>query len=387
MSALEVAAGMPFGWDPPVPARPEADDPMSALEEVLVAALQDPPCRIAFSGGRDSSLLLAAATRAARRHGLPLPIPVTGRYADAASQEHRWQELVLDHLSLDEHVVVDVADEHDAIGPLATAQLRRHGLLFPPNGHITASLFGDTRGGTLLLGIGGDELLARQRWSRLNDVLARRTRPGLLDPARLAVALSPGRVQKLFGSPGLPPAPWLRPSAVRGVRSLQRREPADPLRFDRAARKAARARVLTVAMKGLRAVGGPAGVSVEMPLLDDRFVAALANAGGPRGWTNRSTVMRFLASDLLPEELLSRPDKAEFTTAFLNEHTRRFAAEWSGGGVDTDLVDAEVLRQAWLSPKPDIRSTLLLQLAWLHDHARVGMGTTEASAPPGRTLA
>lgn len=369
MSALETAAGAPFGWDPPVTAPPSAKDPMGVLEDLLARALLNPPCRIAFSGGRDSSLLLAAATRAARRHGWEMPIPVTVRYAAAAAEERRWQELVLDHLRLDGQIVVDVAQEHDLVGALATAQLLRHGPLFPANSHVVASLFGEEGGGALVLGNGGDELLARQRWSSLNDVLARRAKPELSDAARLAVALSPAAVQRLFSRRRRAPASWLRPPAVRRIRSIERRDPAEPLRFDRAVRKEARSRVLTVAMSSLRQIGEARGVAVDAPLLDERFVAALANAGGRRGWTNRSTLMRFLANDLLPEELLARPDKAVFTNAVFNEHTHRFAREWSGGGVDPDLVDLEALRQEWLAPEPDFRSALLLQTAWLHDHA------------------
>lgn len=373
MSALETAVGTPFGWDPPVTARSSAEDPMSVLEDLLGAALQNPPCRVAFSGGRDSSLLLAAAARTARRHGWEMPIPVTVRYAAAAADERRWQELVLGHLRLADQIVVEVAEEHDLVGPLATAQLLRHGPLFPANSHVIASLFGDTGGGALVLGNGGDELLARQRWSGLNDVLARRTRPELSDAARLAVALSPATVQRLFGRRQRSPAAWLRPAAARRFRSIERRDPAEPLRFDRAVRKEARSRVLTVAMSALRQIGAARGVAVDAPLLDERFVAALAKAGGARGWTNRSTLMRFLASDLLPEALLARPDKAVFTNAIFNDHTRGFAKDWSGGGVDTDLVDPEAVRQEWLAPEPDFRSALLLQTAWLHDHARVGV--------------
>jgi asparagine synthase (glutamine-hydrolysing) len=379
MSALETAAGLPFGYDPPVSTPPGPEGPMRALEDVLAPAVQDPPCRVAFSGGRDSSLVLAAATRAARRHGCPLPIAVTGRYRDSQADEREWQELVLDHLGLEEHVVVEAGDEHDLIGPVATAHLRHHGVLFPANAHIIASFFGETTGGTLLLGVGGDELLARQRWSSLNDVLARRRRPSLTDPARLAVAVAPGTVQRLLTRDrGLPPASWLQPSAVRRVRALERRRPADPLRFDRAVRKAARARTLMVGLRSLQRVGEAGGVRVGAPLLEERFVAALAGAGGARGWTNRATVMRFLAHDLLPDALLSRGDKAVFTTSFFSEHTRRFAETWSGGGLDTELVDPERVREAWLAPEPDVRSALLLQIAWLHDH-RHGREATATS--------
>jgi hypothetical protein len=44
------------------------------LEELISPALERPPCVIGFSGGRDSSSLLALATHLARREGLPMPV-------------------------------------------------------------------------------------------------------------------------------------------------------------------------------------------------------------------------------------------------------------------------------------------------------------------------
>ena len=50
-------------------------DPRPTLERILLGALQRAPCVVAFSGGRDSSALLAEATRVARVHGLEDPVP------------------------------------------------------------------------------------------------------------------------------------------------------------------------------------------------------------------------------------------------------------------------------------------------------------------------
>ena len=82
----------------------------------------------------------------------------------------------------------------------------------------------------------------------------------------------------------------------------------------------------------------------------------------------------------LPDALIERRDKADFTGAQLGQHTRRFAETWSGGGVDTDLVDPECLRGMWRS-EPDVRPALLLQLAWLHDHGAES-GTPRGQPPP-----
>jgi asparagine synthase (glutamine-hydrolysing) len=62
-------------------------DPVTELERVVVPALRRPPCLVSFSGGHDSSLVLAAAARAARRERLPAPIPVTWRVRDAPAAE------------------------------------------------------------------------------------------------------------------------------------------------------------------------------------------------------------------------------------------------------------------------------------------------------------
>src|SRR6185503_9330543 len=85
MSPLEVACGLPFGGTT-VPL-PESDrHPARALEDATVAALEGPgPALVAYSGGRDSALVLAAATAAARRHGLPEPIPLTIRLPGVAA--------------------------------------------------------------------------------------------------------------------------------------------------------------------------------------------------------------------------------------------------------------------------------------------------------------
>lgn len=56
-----------------------------------------PPCLLAFSGGRDSSALLAVAVSVAHREGLPLPIPLI--YPGVAgTDESSWQYMILDHL-------------------------------------------------------------------------------------------------------------------------------------------------------------------------------------------------------------------------------------------------------------------------------------------------
>jgi hypothetical protein len=99
----EIASGVALGLDPSAGALP-ADgpaDPRAALDAVLLRALGRPPCLVSFSGGRDSSAVLAAAAAVARREGLALPVPLTYRFAAVAeTDEARWQERVVGRLDL-----------------------------------------------------------------------------------------------------------------------------------------------------------------------------------------------------------------------------------------------------------------------------------------------
>ncbi|MFD4250737.1 hypothetical protein ACFWQL_13450 [Amycolatopsis thermoflava] len=44
---------------------------------------------------------------------------------------------------------------------------------------------------------------------------------------------------------------------------------------------------------------------------------------------------------------------------------RAFAPGWAARGVDHELVDAQALRDGWLSARPPAPSMTLLQQAWL----------------------
>lgn len=377
MSAFETAVGVPLGLGAEVALPDLAVDPFSALEEAVAAAVTRPPCCVAFSGGRDSSLVLAATVRAAIRRGCEPPIPVTMRFAgDRTTHEAEWQALVLDHLGLESRVVIDLENELDFVGPEAAVALRRRGALFPPNIHSLAPLLRQARHGSLVVGLGGDEILGGYRWTRLNDALARRRRPTVRDFGQLAFAALPAsaraRVRPRRGRLGSPV--WLRPEAARRFRALTRSSRDEPVRFDHAIRHAARVRALRVGVESLGRLSSDA--RVDAPLLDPRFVAALAAAGGARGWGGRSAVMHAIAANVLPDAILNRRDKATFNAVFFGEASRRFAREWTGGGVDEAVVDPEALREEWLADKPDTRAALPLQVAWLHDQGVRPDGTS-----------
>src|SRR5947209_20309061 len=99
LSPLEVAAGLPFGLcDVSLQRLERPRDPRAALEALIRPALMSPPCVVGFSGGRDSSALLACALDLARREGLPEPIPITLDFGTPRTDEREWQELVVAHV-------------------------------------------------------------------------------------------------------------------------------------------------------------------------------------------------------------------------------------------------------------------------------------------------
>ena len=326
------------------------------------------PCCVAFSGGRDSSLVLAAAARAAQEEGAPPPLALTHRFpGNDRTNEDEWQELVLDHLGLEQRVFE--AEDLDLVGGVARSELVRRGVLFPPNLHLLTPLFAAAAGGTLLIGIGGDEFLGDHRFEQLNNLLARRRRPGLRDAPRIGVALLPPRLRgHVLTRLERPERPWLRPAALRRIRVLEARAAAVPVRFDRAVARFARACYLDVARESFARVGADAGVTIQAPFTDPRFVSALVHAGGARGWGSRAATMLAVAGDALPERILARRSKAIFDTVFVGEASLRFADEWSGEGLDASVVDAEALRRAWRERDQPFRTATLLQLAWLHDN-------------------
>src|SRR5665213_2751106 len=106
LRGIELASALVFGVDDAIPpleiAGPErVATPRIALEAILVDALRRPPCVIGFSGGRDSSALLAVAAHLARREGLDPPIAATNVFpGDVQAAESEWQELLVRHAGI-----------------------------------------------------------------------------------------------------------------------------------------------------------------------------------------------------------------------------------------------------------------------------------------------
>ncbi|HEY2437667.1 MAG TPA: asparagine synthase-related protein [Solirubrobacteraceae bacterium] len=376
---LELLWGMPLGPDErrsPLADRSDHASPRAALEAVVLRALRRPPCLVSFSGGRDSSLVLAIATDVARRHGLPLPVPATNRFPGRPeTDESGWQELVVAHLGIADWVRLDWGDELDIVGPYARLALRRHGVLAPFNSHFHLPLIQLARGGSMLTGIGGDELLSPVSREAAAAVLMRRRLPGRTELPALALALAPrplrtaviARRRRVFRTFG-----WLTSTARRRIAlAYASWESRDPLRWDVALRSWWwRSRALQCNRAGKAALGRAEDVQMLHPLCEPEVLATAARAWGRSGPAGRQAALVVLGGESLPDALRARRDKAWFDRVFWGEHAHRAARTWTGQGVDPALVNPAGLRREWSRDPATPFVYTLLQAAWL------------ASAPP-----
>ena len=380
LTPLEIAAGFPIGLDPSTPPLPEAgegDDPVVALERAVLVGLSRPPCLVSFSGGRDSSAVLAVATDVARREGLPLPVPMTLLFPRAPeADEADWQAGVIEHLGLDEWIRLEFDDDLDLVGPVAAGVLRRHGLVWPPNSHFHVPILERARGGSVLTGIDGDGLFANWRWARVAGVLGRQLRPEPRDVLRIGLALSPRPVRSLHARRSADaPLPWLTPEAARRLaRAWAGPAAAEPLRWDRRVKWWVGLRSLRMVVRTFSLLAADADVAAVHPLADPGFLAALARAGGWWGLGNRTAIMRSLFAGVLLDEVLARPTKARLDGPTWNRHSRAFVAAWDGEGLDETLVDPAALRRAWSNGTPHAAGSTLLQALWLRADAARSAG-------------
>ena len=374
LNALEAVAGSPLGGR----ARPaprvarRGHEPLAALASAIRRTLDSGPPAVAFSGGRDSSLLLAVAALVCRRAGLEPPLPITLCMPSplAEADEHAWQERVLNHLQIPHWHRIPIGGELDLVGPYARRHLLRDGLLFPANAHSVLPMLEAAGRRYLIVGLGGDELLTPQQWRTVHDLFGRRRKPQRRDAVRLAAGGVPRLIRSLARpscASELADMEWLRPAARRRLDRSVRRGFEEPVLWGAAIRHVAGRRDVVLPVRAMQHLAQAGGHRVEAPLLDPGFVGALARAGGLGGWGSRTAVMEELAGDLLPADVLRRTSKAYFNRVFFGEESRAFAAAWSGRGLDETLVDPEMLRREWLSDVPDIRTALLLQSAWLAD--------------------
>ncbi|GAB3254606.1 asparagine synthase-related protein [Nocardioides dilutus] len=367
---MEVATGWVYGSVPAALPPQGGRTPREALDDAIRPALVDGPCYVTFSGGRDSSAVLAAATALARREGHAVPVPVTRVYPDLPdTDESAWQRAVVDHLGITEWIRLELRDgESDLLGPAARDALGSRGVLWPPALQTHGVMFEHLGGGSLLTGEGGDAVLGARRITPL-AVLLRRRRPDKALVRYSAAAALPRRVRQRYAQRVLQASVqrrWLRPAAFEGhVRLAAADAAAEPFHYGAATRSITRRRSFAIISHNHAAAAGEYGIRASDPLLDPRFVAALARAGGVTGFPGRTATMQDLFSDVLPQAVLCRTTKASFNSAHAGEATREFARTWDGQGVDEDMVDVERLRSVWLSDEPTMATGVLLHTAWL----------------------
>jgi Asparagine synthase len=371
LESLEVASGWIFGHESPVASPRSTAGFRSALEATILQALAPGPCYVSFSGGRDSSVILAVATDLARRFGLAPPIPVTAVFPGVpGADEHDWQRLVLDHLGLAEWQRITVEpDDLDLIGPLALRQLERRGLAWPAAAYAREPTFAAASGGVLVSGDGGDELFGRRRSYDVMTTLRRRGRvPARTVPSTLWT-LAPrsarsARARRMSTRSG--EYPWLTEHGRTVViDAMAREQTTEPLRWDRSTWWYMTRRAATVMKVAFDVISADHQVRLLHPFTDPPVVGAISDEIGPFGRWGRTEMMHHFFGDLLPPVVLGRESKAFFNGAFFGAATREFARSWDGRGVPLDLVDPEVLRSEWLSEMPSARTALLLHSACL----------------------
>jgi asparagine synthetase B (glutamine-hydrolysing) len=366
---LEIASGWLSGVQheplPPasrVPARQHLD---ASLRTALESGR---PVVVGFSGGRDSSALLAAAVAVARREGLPEPVPATYLYDDPAhDEEHRFQELVVRHVGCSEWLRIEVGDRHDLLGDEAVEWLRCYGVTVPVFGYSRGLLFKHVPGAHVVTGEGGDFVLGTKRSWLLRNVLARRGRVPARVLAEAAATVLPGGLRRRrLHAELVDERPWLRPEAARAyAEAAVRDQVAEPLDWRRATWRVNGMRILREGLALLDDFAERSGCTLAHPLLERPFVAALAHGGGRLGYRSRTEAMRALFGDVLPDAVLTRRTKATFNASVVGERTRDFVRSWRGEGVDPALVDADTVRELWMSEHVPAGSLALLQHTWV----------------------
>jgi len=370
---MEISSGVVLGMTAGLPAphletAPPVGTPLAALEQAVLPGLLRPPCLVSFSGGLDSSLVLAVASRVARREGLPLPVPVSWRFTNALqAQESGRQVAVVRALDLDDWSVLHADDDLDLVGPVARRLLLRHGVVHPANLHLHLPFLEAAAGGTALTGLGGDQMLSG--W-RPPGLVAR----GRANPRRLVRDLVKAVVVPTQKRDEGKTFPWLLPevSAAR-MRDLAREELAEPRRLDRRMAWHIRRRDLALSVASMAAVAADVGAEALHPLLDPGFLAALSARAGRQRGAVRSRLLALIADGELPAVVTARRGKARFLEVFLRAPTHEFVSSWDGAGTDPALVDAAALRQAWSQWPIPGTSASLVQHLWL---------ASRSTAPP-----
>ena len=377
LSPIELASGIVSGSTAGFAAKlPRTfDAPLIVLEDILADALAGGSCFVSFTGGRDSSAMLAVAVRVARERALPPPIPVTMVFPSvSSSDETSWQTLLLKHLKLDanswERIVVKEG-ELDLIGASAADLIARHGLLYPPNVLLALPIVNRIGDSTVVTGIEGDGLLGGWRHAYFSDVLRRNRPVRIRELSQELYQFAPLSVRRTVVRSRALQMPWLTTAGYEQFATAWADEKITaPRTWDKWVEWWSHRRYLDLIKDGFDRVAADYGTKAVHPLLDGRFLGSLACHGGKMGYGDRRQLMHAIFGADLPPELLNRTTKAAtFSELVWSNKTKAFAASWDGRGVDERVVDVDSLRAIWRGDSPasvpDELTSLLLQSVWL----------------------
>ncbi|TAM69485.1 MAG: hypothetical protein EPN48_09000 [Microbacteriaceae bacterium] len=342
----------------------------NVLEIVVAPAATSNRCYVLFSGGRDSSSLLALATHVARRANADDPIPVTVHHRNAPrADESEWQHLVLAHLRLRDRIVLEFEGEQSMLGDAATASLQRNGLVWLPTIQLHGAIYRQLEPGAMVSGEGGDLIIGSRRITAVSSAIAaHRWRDAARAMPRTALPGRLGRAMREAMGAARSSAPWLTAAGVELLAETIQQLSREPLSWRRGVAAAVGSRAVRIGSQNFLAMARTFGLSPVNPFEDVAFATALGREGGFLGLGDRTALMRYLFHDLLPDAVLSRTTKAAFNETRWTERERDFVQNWNGSGVDRNFIDAERLRAEWLENGPLGLSDLHLHAAWLAQH-------------------
>jgi asparagine synthetase B (glutamine-hydrolysing) len=340
----------------PAPAIEPLGPPGKVLDRLTAAvlpALARPPCLVSFSGGMDSSFVLAGAIHAARENGLPEPIPITWRFTRApAADETQRQRAVVAALRVRSHVVLEAGDDLDLIGPVATGFLAGFGLRMPSNLYVHLPLIAAAAGGSLLTGVGGDQVLFGHppQPQSLRGRLRRATPPPVL-------ATRMRWRGDLF--------PWLTATASRRqtARWLAERRDRPASGLPRMRYNATRRAVATT-VAAFDEMGLVHDAVVRHPFLDPAVQAALAGVLDDRPGLRRHELLTAASAGILPAVVTALHPKARFDEAFIRPATARFIRRAPDPDHLPPGVDVRALRRFWAANPLSTRTAPLIQHMW-----------------------